>query len=156
MLRKYPINRMLIPGLLTIGGPTLFQFGVDPLIALATGATGLMWLATIVEKFQTQSAIERALPMLNGIYEGLLYVGRECVAIQTQRIDDPAVSGPYIFEQLCKTNTGRWFKLRFSTRSFSTTPMHFHVRICNEREAKRLLGGNSELYRQYFGEPDIA
>lgn len=128
------------------------EFSFLSIIALPAA----IWLVHQLEKDRNLMAIESALPLLNGIYAGRLYVGKNAEVVESRRLDDPRVAGPIIIEQLCKTKSGQWFRFRFSTKSFSGIPFNFDVAPCDEMDARLWLEKYPDVYRKIFGNPEIA
>ncbi|TCJ15190.1 hypothetical protein EZJ19_07730 [Parasulfuritortus cantonensis] len=101
-------------------------------------------------------AINAALPMLDCVVGGRRFVGTESVAIATRRVDKLDRPGPLILEQLCRTRVGQWFKLSFQTDNGTGYPFGLAVQPISENEAKNWLEQDPDIYRRFFGEPEIA
>lgn len=140
---------------LVVGLASFFLGGIlSPLSVISLPAA--WWLFKDLEYRRNIKAIESALPMLDGIYGGRHYVGKNTEVVASKRIDDPRKSGPLVVEQLCKTDAGNWFKFRFSTKTLSGVPYDFDVAPCEENEAKLWLETKPEVYRKLFGNPEAA
>lgn len=140
---------------LVVGLACLFVGGMlAPLSVISLPAA--WWLFKDLEYRRNIKAIESALPLLDGIYGGRHYVGKNAEVVKSKRIDNPRVAGPLTIEQLCKTKSGQWFRFRFSTRTMSGVPYDFDVAPCEEVEAKCWLEKWPDVYRKIFGDPEAA
>lgn len=119
------------------------------------GVPAVLWLFSEFHRGQNLKAVQRALPMLDGIFDGRQYVGKNAVLVESRWLDD-LNEDPLVIEQLCKTENGHWFHFRFSTKNGSGVPYGFEVAACDESQAKRWLEKSPDVYRRIFGEPRIA
>lgn len=139
-----------------IFGLVFYLYGEEISFLSVIALPAAIWLVYQLEKDRNLMAIESALPLLNDIYAGRLYVGKYVEVVESRRLDDPRLAGPLIIEQLCKTKSEQWFKFRFSTKSFSGIPFNFDVAPCDEMDARLWLEKYPDVYRKIFGNPEIA
>lgn len=127
------------------------------LVVLATSLLLLGQFHHELHRAKNIKAIESALPMLDGIFSGRRYIGKESEVVDTIKYENQYSSKyPISIEQLCKTKAGNWFKFKFSTKSGTGIPYDFSVIPLNELDARYWLEKNQALYHRFFGDPELA
>lgn len=125
---------------------------------LATVIAGV-WILKNKHATRNRFALESVLPQIDVIIGGRRFIGTESEMITSRRWDDPAeAKTPLDIEQLCRTNNGAWFSVRFQTRSGSGRTQNVKVTPLDEDQARTWLEqtNDSALYERFFGEAVIA
>lgn len=150
------VKKQIALATLALGVICFFVGGKLTFIA-AFAAPAVWWLLEQYNREQHRKAIDTALPMLDGIYAGLHYVGTNAEVIDSRTWDDRRLTnGLSGIEQLCKTKRGNWFIFRFTIRLGTSVPCNLDVIPCDEDKASRWLEKSTAVYRRVFGEPESA
>lgn len=122
-------------------------------LSIIVGIALIVFIERYLDNKNTQK-IDKALPMLDGIFEGKKYVGKNCTVIKTNKL---FLQGHvFLANQLCKTENGNWFHFRFTLSDKNQMPFDLSVSPCDEEEVKYCLENDISTYKHHFGEPELA
>ncbi|NJD07947.1 MAG: hypothetical protein FIA97_15845 [Methylococcaceae bacterium] len=99
-------------------------------------------------------AINTALDDYEEIIDGKLWIGRNAVALASERLDNPSESGPIRYEHICQMQSGAWFL--FTVEVTQGIVISRSIRPCDETAVKARLQRHKDVYIRCFGQPTIA
>jgi hypothetical protein len=107
-----------------------------------------------IKRKELDLMIASSLSTLDKIIGDKHYLGSECEVVKTFRWKGGRVRHGYYSQrffpsakQLCRTKRGSWFLF---------DPATCGVDPCEEKDARRRLSDDYELYSKTFGKPDVA
>lgn len=112
---------------------------------------------------QAEEAANTALSRLDHVAGGLRYTGAASRVVLTKKYKLKVIESfvpldnRYIrFEQLCRTDSDRWFVLAFEVKEGFGVKSTFEVLPISDSKAKEILQDFPEEYGVEFGDPEIA
>lgn len=129
-----------------------------PVILIIGGLIALNLYTSRWAQRRNINIVNSAISLLDGIYGGCRYIGKEAEVVTTLRVETDRY-GCYLTYavQLCRTKSGHWFEFSFGTSHGGEIVFTRQtVKPLTEREARERLESDPPKYFQIFGKPEVA